>query len=359
VLLVLAILSIWPRPYVATTLLAPDDSASALSGLFGGGGGGNALAALLGGHGTLEADLLIGRSQAVVGEVARELQAQGLYRTLSEPRLEVRLHKKVEVEAVRGSVLKLSLVDHDSRRALKTIQIYARVMKERLTALSRNQAAEKRVVARERLEEATGKLELAQANLNAFRAVHTFTSADVQLGSALGTQAGLQAELEATQVAVQTLERFEGPENIQVQASQQRIGVLQRQIADLRGRGMPAGDSLAKLNPELSHYNNLVRDQRYAETEYDIYRRYFDNITVQQVAAPLNMDVIDPPALDPDRHFNAAPLALLVLVVLFGIVAEFYLYEPRVRTVRSARFTPEPASVGLQSHDGVVHADRR
>jgi hypothetical protein len=72
------------------------------------------------------------------------------------------------------------------------------------------------------------------------------------------------------------------------------------------------------------------------------------------------MDVIDPPALDPDRHFNAAPLALLVLVILFGIVAEFYLYELPVRTVRSAGLTPTtPGSAGLEFHDGVVHADRR
>jgi uncharacterized protein involved in exopolysaccharide biosynthesis len=327
--LVLAVLSVWPRPYLASTLLTPDDSAAGLSGLFGGGGGGNALAALLSGRGTIEADLLIGRSQAVVAGVAQRLHDQGRYKHDSLPRLEAKLRRKVDVEAVRGSVLQISTLDHDPNAARLIIEDYVQVVRRRLTELSRDQAVEKRVIARERMNDATVLLDKAQRTLNDYRAAHRFTGPDVQLGSAVGTAAGLQGQLEATKTTLLTMEQFDGPENIQVKATKDRVAVLERQIADIQRRGGAGGAaSLSQLNPELTQYMNLSRDERYAAAEYDIYKRYLDALTVQEVAAPLNMDVIDPPYIDPERHFNAAPLGALALVLLLGVIAEFYLARP-------------------------------
>jgi hypothetical protein len=53
---------------------------------------------------------------------------------------------------------------------------------------------------------------------------------------------------------------------------------------------------------------------------------------VQEVAAPLNMDVVDPPFVDPQRHFNLIPLGLLALIVIFAVIAEFYI-PPTVKRV--------------------------
>jgi capsule polysaccharide export protein KpsE/RkpR len=332
--LILAILTIWPRPYHASALVAPDDSSAGLSGLFSGGGGVNLVASLLGGRGTIEADLLIGRSHAVYAGVAQRLHDQGRYRNMSLDRLETRLRHKVDVESARGSILQISIDDHDAGLAKQIIEDFVVVMRQRLTTLSRDQASEKRVIARERMDEATRLLEEQQQILNAYRASHHFSSPEVQQGFSVGAEVALQGQLEGAQATLATLEKIEGPDNIQVQTVKDRIEVLQRQIAELQTRpGAGSIQSLSQLDPEVTTYKNLLRNEGFAEGRYDIYKRYLESLTVQEVAAPLNIDVIDPPFVDPQRHFNAVPLGLLAFLIILAVIAEVYVPAPVERTI--------------------------
>jgi len=323
--LILAILSIWPRPYHASTLLAPDDSAAGLSGLFSGGGGVNLVASLLGGRGSIDADLLIGRSQTVFSAVAQKLHDQGRYRGMSIEKLEVRLRHKVEVESARGSILQISTDDHDPSLARQIIEDFVLVMRQRLTTLSRDQAIEKRAIARRSMDDATRLLDQQQQILNAYQASHHFSNPITQQGFSQGTEVLLQGQLEAAQVTLLTLEKSEGPDNIQLQTVRDRVQVLQRQIADIQTRpGAGSVESLSRVNPEVAEYINLLRDEGFAEGRYEIYKRYLESLTVQEMAAPLNVDVIDPPFVDPQRHFNPVPLGLLSLLVILAVIAEFY-----------------------------------
>jgi uncharacterized protein involved in exopolysaccharide biosynthesis len=331
--LILAILSIFPQPYHASTLLAPDDSAAGLSGLFSGGGGVNLVSSLLGGRGTIEADLLIGRSHAVFSAVAERLHQQGRYRGMGLDKLEARLRRKVDVESVRASILQISIDDHDPSLARQVIDDFVVVLRQRLTNLSRDQALDKQMIARERLKDATQYLDQEQQLLNTYRASHHFSGPDTQLGFSQGTEIRLQGELEGSQTALLTLQKVEGPDNIQVQTLRDRIQTLQRQIADIQIHpGVGSIQSLSRLNPQLTEYINLLRDERYAESQYDIFTRYLESVMVQEVAAPLNMDVVDPPFVDPQRHFNLIPLGLLALIVIFAVIAEFYI-PPTVKRV--------------------------
>jgi uncharacterized protein involved in exopolysaccharide biosynthesis len=331
---ILALLTVFPRPYHASTLLAPDDSAAGLSGLFSGGGGVNLVASLLGGRGTIEADLLIGRSQAVFASVAQKLHDQGRYRRVSLEKLEARLRRTVDVESARGSVLQISTDDHDPRLARQIIEDFVFVMRRRLTDLSREQAIEKRVVAQERMDEATRLLDQQQRILNAYRASHHFSSPEVQQGFSQGTEVVLEGQLEAAQGTLLMLQKVEGPDNVQVQTVKDRIQILERQIAEIQTRpGGASIQSLSGLDPEVTEYRNLLRNEGFAEERYNIYKRYLESLTVQEVAASLNMDVIDPPFIDPERRFNPVPLGLLALVVILAVIAEFYIPSALPRAV--------------------------
>lgn len=324
---ILAILSTWPEPFHASTLLAPDESSAGLSGLFSGGGGVNLVASLLGGPaGTIEADLLIGRSHAVFGGVAQKLLDQGLYRGFSLEKLETRLRHKVDVESARGSILEISVDDGDPGLARQIIEDFVLVLRQRLTKLSRDQAIEKRVVASESMNEATRLLDQQQQVLNAYQASHQFSSPDIQQVFSQGTELGLKGQLMGAQATLLSLQKVQGPDNIELQTVKSRIQDLQRQIADIQTRpGAGSIQSLSRVNPEVTEYRNLLRAEGFAQGRYDIYKRYLESLTVQEVAAPLNLDVIDPPFVDPQRHFNVVPLGLLALVIIFAIVAEFYM----------------------------------
>jgi uncharacterized protein involved in exopolysaccharide biosynthesis len=347
---ILAILSIWPQPFHASALLAPDDSAAGLSGLFSGGSGINLVSSLLGGRGTIEADLLVGRSQAVLAAVAQKLHDQGRYRGMSLEKLEARLRHKVDVESARGSILQISTDNHDPRLAQLIIEDYVLVLRQRLTNLSRDQAIEKRRIAGERMEEATRLLDQSQKILNDYRASHHFSTPEIQQAFSQGTEIALQGQLEAAQSTLLTLEKTAGPDNIQLQTVRDRIQVLQRQISDIEARpGSGSIQSLSNVNPEVTEYRNLLRNEGFAMGRYDIYKRYLESLTVQEVAAPLNVDVIDPPFVDPQRHFNVLPLGLLSLLVMLAVIAEFYVPAVVKREMVMLRPAERPTSPNVSA----------
>ena len=83
------------------------------------------------------------------------------------------------------------------------------------------------------------------------------------------------------------------------------------------------------MTPVLTEYANLFRNERFAEAEYEIYRRYLGTVSVEDLAADINMDIVEPPYVDPERQFNTPAVGALVLVILLGILAEFYIAQSR------------------------------
>ena len=141
---------------------------------------------------------------------------------------------------------------------------------------------------------------------------------------------GLQGSLQAEQTALQALSRFATTENVQVQAAEARIASLKSQIAaaqaDEQGRG--GGPSLGGLTPQLIEYENLYRNERFAEAEYDIYKRYLSAVTVEELSAPINMDVLEPPFILPERQLNTLFVGALAFIILLAVLAEFYIASP-------------------------------
>lgn len=324
--LVMGVFSIWPRPYEASALLAPDDSAAGLTGLFSGGGGVNLISSLLGGRGTIEADLLVGRSNSVFTAVAKKLHEQGYYRDLSVDQVNARLRRDIEIESQRGSILQISIDEYNPELARQIIEDFVVELRHRLATLSREQADAKLAIAKDRMQEATRQYEQAQQALNTYRAAHNFTTPEVQQTVSQGSYVGLQAELEAATTTLNFLEKTLGPDNFQLQTARDRVRVLEQQIANLETK--PGGgniQSLAKISPEVAKYRDLLREEGFAQGRYDIYKRYLESLSVQDAAATLNMALLDPPFIDPRRHYNGIVLGLLVLWIAFGIFVEFYL----------------------------------
>ena len=117
VALVLALLSVWPRHYVARAQLLPDDAGSVLSSLLGtasgGAGGLLSLGGLIGNHQSIESDLTIARSEIVVEDVARRLHAEGRVRSGDIERTQRKLLHRTDLDAVRGSILRIVVTDSD------------------------------------------------------------------------------------------------------------------------------------------------------------------------------------------------------------------------------------------------------
>jgi len=328
--LVLALLSVWPRTYIARADLIPDDSGGDLSSLLGASGSGLlSLGALLGNHQSIEADLTIARSQAVIVDVVKRLDLVGRHGFGNELRAEVKLRKKADIESIRGSILQITVRDRDPSFALELVRGFVTSVRGRMTILNLDRAAQKKAVATNRIGEASIALARAQDALNRFRAANKLAVPEIQLGAAVTLITQLQAKLDGAEAALRTLRTFATDQNVQVQAVEAEISSLRDQIAASQSNVRESsGPTLGIMSPKISEYQNLYRDERYADTVYEIYRRYLETVTVDELSATTNLNVVEPPFVDPARQYNIPAVGALFLVLLFGAVAEFYVLRP-------------------------------
>ncbi len=92
-----------------------------------------------------------------------------------------------------------------------------------------------------------------------------------------------------------------------------------------------SGPTLAAMAQQSAQYLNLFRDEKFAEALYSVYTRFLEQVTVDELSANANMDVIEPPYVDPALQYNVPPASgLLALVLIFALAAEFYVARPPV-----------------------------
>ncbi len=342
-IVVLAVLCVWPRHYLAQAQLLPDDAGSVLSSLLGSASGGTggllSLGNLIGNHPTVESDLTIARSQVVVADVVRRLRQEGRVSGDLE-REEIKLRHKTSLEAVRGSILKITFTDHDPAFAKAVVTDYVAATRARVAAISLEQAGQKKIVAQNRLEAATVDLAQSQAAIDRFRAENKLAQPEVQLGAAVALVTSLQAKLDAEQAQLSALQTFATGNNFQIQAEQAQVAALKAQINKAQAaENAGPGPSVGGLTPKITEYENLYRNERFAQAEFEIYQRYMGTVAVEELAAGINMDLIEPPFVDADRQYNTSAVGALFLVIMLSILAEFYIaqtYDPR----RQAEYAP-------------------
>jgi uncharacterized protein involved in exopolysaccharide biosynthesis len=337
--IVLAFFCVWPRPYLARAQLMPDNSGGGLASLLGQTGGGGALAslgALIGGRQSIESDLTIARSLDVAADAASRMRQEGWLHAgpRNEPgpdRDVAALRHKADIEVVRGGILQVTVVDHRADYAKALVAAYTQAIRSKLAALNVEIAEQKKAIAANQMAQATVNLARAQTELDRFRLANRLAEPQIELGSAISIVTSLEARLAAQEAELAILQKFATSENIEVQAARAQVEALKGQIAaaEATANGDP-GTSVGQMRPKISEYENLYRNEKYAEAEYEIFKRYLDTVTVEQLSAGTDMNVVEPPYLDPDRQFNEHALAALFLLILVGVLAEFYIQRPPV-----------------------------
>jgi hypothetical protein len=325
---ILGALTLWPQPYLARAQLLPNSTSGLLSSLLGGGGaGGGLLQSLLGGGNSADVDLALARSEQVLLGVAAELRARGWARRIPDtPEGVEKLHRAADIEVIRGGILQISVRNYDPRFAKDVVQAFVVVVERRVAALSTEQTSERRTAASTMMKDATGRLQQAQAAIDQFRIANHLAAPEFILGAAVSRLTGLQAALTAEQAALDDILRFATPESFEVQSERARIAAIQKEIAQAQTQPQTplGGPNLQGLTPKITTYENLYRDVKFAEAEYDVFSRYLEALAAEAVSAPLGVDIIQTPFISPTRQYNLRPLGLLVLVLVIGVCAEFY-----------------------------------
>lgn len=328
--LLLLVLCVVPRPWIARAKLVPQDpnsgGMSALLSSLGGRLGG--LGSLLGEKQPIDLYLIMGRSDGVKDDVIARLKLVGPSgRYASVEAAKVALDKKVDIHSLTGGVLEIETLTHDPDEARALTQAYVVAISERIASLGRSQIEERQKVVQERFGDANRRLSDAEAKMNAFRRQNNLADPEAQLGAALALRTGLEARLQAKLVQLESVQRFSGPENPQLKALQSEIAGLRGQIAQTaRPRTGATGPNVAGLTEVSSEYLNLYRDYRFAQALFEVYSRYIEEIAMQSLVATsaASVQVVEDAHLDAERHYNVPAVALLVLLLLAAAFTEVY-----------------------------------
>jgi uncharacterized protein involved in exopolysaccharide biosynthesis len=325
--LLFMVLSVWPRHYTAEAELMPQDTGNGLSAALSqqGAGGMLSLGSLIGNKQPIEADLTIARSHAVREKVIADLHLLGKRGFETMAKAEARLRHKLSIVAIRGSILQFIIQDPDPRVAQAIAAAASNEVQNRLAALSVEQAAQKKTVALNRLSDATTRLAQAQAALTHFQTEHKLAAPEQQLTAGVNLLAGLQAQLQAKDVEIAARRNFATTNNFELQAALAQREALARQVAAAivanRRDGQLNVAGIASVNVE---YMNLYRDERAMEILYNLYKKYLEEVTIDEMSANQSMITIEPAYVYPERQYNVPAVGMLVIVLLIAFVAEYY-----------------------------------
>lgn len=321
--LLLALLCFFPRPYVARAKVIPQDANSiGLGAMTNGAGQLQGFAAMFGAAKTpIDMYLAVGRGSEVTDTVIRALKLAG------DDGVRRMLARKTDIHSLTGGIVEVEVRSLDSAEAVAITKAYVRAISDRLAGLGQDRIRRKRAVVAERFREAAGRVVEAEAALNAFRRSKQLAQPEAELGAALSLRTGLEAKLQAKQVELQTLQKFQGPDNPQLQSVQSEIASLRGQIARTASPSSgPAGPNVAGLSEISDEYLNRYRDYRFAQALYEVYARASEEVAVETLAAETASDVqvIEAPRLDVDRKYNIPAVALLALLLVAALFTEWY-----------------------------------
>jgi len=331
--LVSAILIFFPRPYVASTKIVPQDtsaSASSTTALLGalGGTSQNLGSLLSGGKPSNDLYLIIGRSDSVKADVIKRLGLVGPNAPFHSQGKAMRwLERHVDVHLLLGGVMEIETKLYDPDRAKIVTAAYAQALSAQLAGYGRQIISNKHRIVEQRVSDAAQRVAIAESALSEFRRSHNLAEPEQQLGAALSQRARLEAELQAKQVEYQTLSQLRGPESAELQALSSDIAGLKQQIARST---MPAtgvgGLNVAGLTAVQLRYLDLYRNLRFQQTMYDVYQRSAEQVAVESLAteSASYIQTIDPAHIDPDRHYNIWAMAALAGLVLLALFTEWY-----------------------------------
>lgn len=328
---ILAILCVFPRPWVARAKLLPQDSSSAGLGqiLNSLGGQLSSFASLLsGGRPPNDLYLVIGRSAPVTMDVVKALSLAGPGRRYaSESAARVALGKKVNVHLLLGGVVEIEATTRDPEESLRLTTAYQNAISGRIAALGRETMKRKSAIVRDRFKDAADRVAQSERTLDEFRRSNRLAAPEQQLGSEIMRTANLQAQIQAKQVELQSLVQVAGPDNVQLQTVRTQLATLQGQLAatDKPSLGM-GGPNVSGLSQLQSRYLNLYRDYRFAQGLYDVYARASEQSAVENIVAEsaTYIQIVEPSNLDPARHYNIPAVGLLMALLLLALFTELY-----------------------------------
>lgn len=330
-LVVFAVLTLFPERYRAAVSLTPTDPGSL--GLAGALTQLGAVQNVFGQQTAVEVSLVVGRSEAVRGRVIEELD---LDRELGlTPVGTMRwMDRNVDLRAMRGGIIQVEVLNEDADLAYNIVAAYGRAVREQLATVSREQTAYKRGVLEELVEAANSRLAIAQAEYDTFRLRTRYSSPEAAIRAIGDRVPQLEDMLYSKQTELNAAREFYTEDNLIIRQIRAEMDAIQSQLAVARSVSPTDDNSVGRVVRESSEVDRLRRELDLSMGLYESYKRVLEGTTVEELTSSANIRILESAYIDTSRQYNYVFAALAVLVLLFGLGVEFYNWRMPVGTLR-------------------------
>lgn len=322
-----ALLAFYPERYRAATTITPTDPGS-----FGLSGTLNQLGAVntvFGNQAAIEVALKVAASVDVRSVVMSRL---GLPRYLGLSDLETSrwLDRKMNIRSLRGGMIQMEIKHHDPVFARNLIQVYASVTRDRLATIGRTQTGYKRDILLKLVSEASDRLARARGEYDTFRLHTRYSDPYTAIASISSRVPVLEQAIKAKEVQISAERRFATDNNPMVMQLVAQKLALEGQLAQARGIDPAGQNTVGRVVQQSTEAERLLRNLDLAEQLYQNYRRFLLGTSVEQLTSDASVRYLEPPYVDTERQINVPFAAAAILMVLAGVLIEFYGFRPPV-----------------------------
>jgi len=318
------IVLVMPVTYTASTVILTSQSMSGgVSALLGEIGSLGALASLGGGGGLFggsQTDTFVGvlTSRTVADEMIEKFQLQKVYRKRTLVDTRKSLTKHTHIEGTRGSFIRISVDDHDARRAADMANTYVEELYRINHHLALTTASQRRLFLEGQVNAERDQLTNAEA---AFRELQQKTGVLQLAGQAemtLRSIAQLRAEISAKEVLLEQLRTTGTEQNVDVQRVESGLNALRAQLQKAEsdnGFGDNYFVSAGRIPQAGLEYLRRMRDLRYHEALFETLSKQYELARIEEAKAPPVIQVVDKAIVLDKRSWP--PRKFLVLLALF------------------------------------------
>ncbi len=361
-----------PVSFTATTTMLPpqqSSSASALLGSLGGlaslAGGGGGAASMLGLKNP--ADLYIGllQSETIADGLIDRFHLMGVYKAKKMDAARKALKSATTILAEKSSLIRISVKDHDPKRAAALANGYVEALHDLMSHLAVTEAGQRRMFFEQQLELEKNKLADAEVALEVTQNKTGIIQPQGQAEAVIMTITQLRAQISASEVELSALRTSATDQNSQVIQLQSQIAALRAQLADFEkghaGSAKLAGNILTPTSqvPAASlEYIRKMRDVRYHETLFELLARQYEMAKVDEAKQGQMIQVVDPALVPEKKSWPPRALLTLLAAILGTMLASFWVilqaaYRQKIQD-------PEMAAKITQLRETlrIRHADR-
>jgi len=318
-----------PATYTASTVILTSQnlpgSASAFLGELGGSLG--ALASF--GSDSLlksQADNFIGvlNSRTVADSLIQSFRLQSVYRTRTLVDTRKALARHTRVEAAKGSLIRISVDDHDVQRAAALANAYVDELYHVNQHLALTTGSQRRLFLEQQVTAENDALAKAE---EAFQEIQQRTGV-IQLAGqeemTLRSIAQLRAEISAREVQIEQLRTMATEQNGQLQQLESGMGALREQLRKAESDGVEAGGgyfvSAGRIPRAGLEYLRRWRDLRYHEALFGMLSKQYELARIEEAKAPPVIQVLDKAIALDKRSWPPRTLLVLLALLTSGVI---------------------------------------